>query len=134
MFEAIQSFLPMEWRRTVEFLGTPLWWIPEWQSAVLGFDLGGDQVWDVILRRVFLLVPTLLLVVGVWVSAASLYTLPFRAERGRFVTTLAMSWWDAGRSIWFLWSGVVRLLIVALGWIWGSLRLGLRIAKETIKG
>ena len=134
MFQALQAYLPAEWQRTVEFLGAPLWWIPAWQRAVLDFTLFGDAIWDTILRRLFLLLPAGLLVTGVWITLLSLYTIPFRAERGRYVTTIAMSWWDAGRSIWFLWSGVVRLLIVALGWVWGSLRLAFRIAKETIKG
>jgi len=134
MFQALQAYLPAEWQRTVEFLGAPLWWIPAWQRAVLDFTLFGDAIWDTILRRLFLLLPAGLLVTGVWITLLSLYTIPFRAERGRYVTTIAMSWWDAGRSIWFLWSGMVRLVVVAIGWVWSSLRLALRIARETIKG
>lgn len=134
MFQALQSYLPVEWQRTVEFLGAPLWWIPAWQRAVLDFSLFGDTIADTILRRLFLLLPTGLIVIGMWVSITSLYTIPFRSERGRFVTSMAMSWWDAGRSVWFLWSGVVRLVVVALGWLWGGLRLALRITRETIKG
>lgn len=134
MFEAIQSFLPAEWRRSVEFLGAPLWWIPPWQESLIQFNVDGSAVWEVVLRRVFLLLPSLLLVAGVWVTMLSLYTLPFRAERGRFVTTMAMSWWDAGRSIWFFWSGVVRLFVVVIGWAWGLLRLGLRLAAQMLRG
>lgn len=134
MFEAIQSFLPMEWRRTVEFLGAPLWWIPEWQAAIMQFNLGGDAAWEVVLRRVFLLLPSLILVVGVWVSVLTIYTVPFRAERGRFVTTMSMAWWDAGRSIWFFWSGVVRLFVVVIGWVWSLIRLFFRLLSEMLKG
>src|SRR3989338_1744649 len=134
MFKALQSYLPLEWQRTVQFLGAPLWWIPEWQRTVLDFSLFGGNGGDTILRRLFLLLPVTLIVVGVWVTIVSLYTIPFRSERGRFVTAIAMSWWDAGRSIWFLWSGVVRLAVVVVGWVWGGLRLGGRIAAETIKG
>jgi hypothetical protein len=134
MFQALQSYLPVEWQRTVEFLGAPLWWIPAWQRAVLEFSLSGDTVADTVLRRLFLVLPAGLLITGMWVTIASLYTIPFRSERGRFVTSMAMSWWDAGRSIWFLWSGVVRLAVVALGWVWGTLRVSLRITRETIKG
>ena len=134
MFQALQSYLPLEWQRTVQFLGAPLGWIPEWQRAVLDFSLFGGNVGDTILRRLFLLLPVTLIVIGVWVTIVSLYTIPFRAERGRFATAVAMSWWDAGRSIWFLWSGVVRLAVVVVGWVWGGLRLGGRIAAETIKG
>ena len=35
MLQALQSYLPLVWQRTVEFLGTPLWWIPVWQRQVL---------------------------------------------------------------------------------------------------
>lgn len=124
MFETIQSYIPAEWQRTVEFLGAPFWWIPEWQATVLAFVLYGDGLFDTILRRTFLLLPTLVLVVGLWVSTASLYTLPFRAERSRFVTTMAFTWWDAGRCLWFFWTGALRFVVVLVGWVWSSLRLG----------
>ncbi|MBI4500500.1 MAG: hypothetical protein HY700_05005 [Gemmatimonadetes bacterium] len=134
MFQALQSYLPLEWQRTVEFLGVPLWWIPAWQRAMLDFSLSGGNTADTVLRRLFLLLPVGLIVAGMWVTILSLYTIPFRSERGRFVTAVAMSWWDAGRSIWFLWSGVVRLAVVVVGWAWGGLRLAARIAAETVKG
>ncbi|HEX9581521.1 MAG TPA: hypothetical protein VF970_10490 [Gemmatimonadales bacterium] len=134
MFEAIQSYLPMEWRRTVEFLGAPLWWIPQWQRTVMQFSLTGDTMLDMALRWVFLLLPATLVVVGVWVTILSLYTVPFRAQRGRFATTMAMLWWDAGRSIWFFWSGVVRLFVVLVGWVWGLLKLAVQLAVQAVKG
>ena len=37
MFEALVSYLPSEWHRTVEFFGTPMWWIPDWQVTFLSF-------------------------------------------------------------------------------------------------
>src|SRR2546429_9524662 len=101
---------------------------------MLDFTLNGGNVADTVLRRLFLLLPVGLIVAGVWVTILSLYTIPFRSERGRFVTAIAMSWWDAGRSIWFLWSGVVRLPVVVAGWLWGGLRLGGENAAETIQG
>lgn len=134
MFEAIQSYLPVEWRRTVEFLGAPMWWIPDFQATVMQFSLFGNSALDTALRRVFLLLPSLLVVVGVWVSIVSLYTIPFRAERGRFTTTMAMSWWDTGRSIWFFWTGVVRLIVVLVGWVWGLLRLAVQMVAQGLKG
>ncbi len=133
MFEAIQSYLPMEWRRTVEFLGAPLWWIPEWNRTILHFSLFGNSAWDAALRWVFLLLPSAVLVVGVWVTMTALYTLPFRAERRAFVTAVFMSWWDAGRSIWFFWAGVARLLLVLVGWLWGLLRLAGRTVVQAVR-
>ncbi len=133
MFEAIQSYFPAEWQRTVEFFGAPLWWIPNWQSAVLGFALGGVSTTELVLRVLFLLPPVLVLVVAVWTTMGSLYTLPFRSNRTRFVTTMAFGWWDVGRSIWFFWVGVVRVLILLLGWVWGLLRMAVRFVIHALR-
>jgi len=133
MFEAIQSYLPAEWQRTVEFFGAPLWWIPQWQALVLGYVVGDGGAWETLLRVVFLLPPVLVVMVAVWTTMASLYTLPFRAARTRFVTTMAYSWWDAGRSIWFFWVGVVRVLVLLAGWVWGLLKLGAQLALRALK-
>jgi hypothetical protein len=134
MFETIQSYLPSEWQRTVEFLGAPLWWIPEWQEMVLAFTMFGSGTADTIARRTLLFLPALTLVVGVWVSAGSLYTVPFRRDRGRFLTTITMTWWDAGRSVWFFWAGLLQLTVLLLGWIWSTLKLAGRLLVEGLRG
>ena len=133
MLEAIQSYLPAEWQRTVEFLGAPLWWIPGFQGTLLGNVLGGSSTAEVVAKALFLLPPVLVVVVGVWATMASVYTLPFRATRIRFVTTLAYTWWDMGRSIWFFWVGVIRVLLLVIGWAWGLLKLGARIVVSALK-
>jgi hypothetical protein len=134
MFETIRTYLPVEWQRTVEFAGAPLWWVPDWQATLLGFSLGGRSSAEIALKAVFLLLPVCLLVLGVWVTMLSLYTLPFRAERPRYVSLLTMTWWDAGRSVWFFWAGVVRLGVVLVGWVWGLLTLAGRFLVGAIKG
>jgi len=123
MFEAIQSYLPAEWQRTFEFFGAPMWWIPQWQGTVMGFVFGSEAPWEALLRFAFLLPPVFVVVVGVWTTMASLYTMPFRANRVRFITTMAYAWWDVGRTIWFFWVGVVRVLVLLVGWAWGLLRM-----------
>jgi hypothetical protein len=133
MFESIQNYFPAEWQRTVEFLGAPLWWIPGWQTVVVGSAVGGATAWELVARALFLLPPALVLVVGVWATMASLYTLPFRANRVRFVTTLAFGWWDLGRSIWFFWVGVVRVLVLLVGWVWGLLRMAGRFLVHALR-
>ena len=55
---------------------------------------------------------------------SSIYTLPFRAGRGRYLQTLILAWWDAMRTVWLFWVGLIRLCIVCLGWIWGAIRHG----------
>ena len=81
-----------------------------------------------------LLLPVGLLVAGVWCTMASLYTLPFRSGRGGFLTALLMSWWDAGRSVWFFWAGTLRVTVVLIGWLWNTMRAMLRLLWQTIKG
>src|SRR3989454_8020945 len=44
-----------------------------------------------------------------------------------------MSWWDAVRMAWFYWFGLVRFLLVFVGWIWGLLRLGVGLLWRTLK-
>jgi len=134
MFETIQSFLPAEWQRTVQFLGAPLWWIPEWQDMVLSFTLFGGTTFDTVARRAFLFLPALTLVVGVWMTMCSLYTVPFRSDRGRFLTTITLTWWDAGRSLWFFWAGLLRLGMVLIGWIWSTIKLTGRMLIEAVRG
>ena len=133
MFEALISYLPSEWHRAVEFLGAPLWWIPEWQSAALNFTWYADSASGVLLRRFFLLMPVLLLIVAVWSTMLSVYTLPFRAQRGKFLTTIALGWWDTGRGIWFFWTGVLRFFALVVGWAWSAIALVLRMLLVGLK-
>jgi hypothetical protein len=109
-------------------------WVIDWGAVVFDFTLSGRNGWEMALKGAFLLLPAGLLVAGVWCTMASLYTLPFRSGRGGFLTALLMSWWDAGRSVWFFWAGTVRLGVVLLGWIWGLLRTMIRLFWQTLKG
>jgi hypothetical protein len=134
MFETIRTYLPVEWQRTVEFAGAPLWWIPDWQATVLGFTLSGGSVLEIVVKAMFLLLPLCLVVLGLWATVLSLYTLPFRSERSRYVSLLTLTWWDAGRSTWFFWAGVVRLAVVLAGWAWGLVTLAGRYLVGMLKG
>ena len=133
MFEVIQSYFPVEWQRAVEFLGGPLWWIPTWQDTMLDFTLTGQSAAEIGLKRVFLLFPVLVVIMGVWVTMVSTYTLPFRAQRGRFVTGMAMSWWDAASSIWFFWAGALRAVVVIVGWLWALARLAVQLTVRLLQ-
>ena len=133
MLEALLSYLPSEWHRSVEFLGAPLWWIPEWQSALINFAWYADSLWGVVLRRFFLLLPILLLIVAVWSTMLSLYTLPFRSHRGKFLTIIALGWWDTGRGIWFFWTGVMRFAALMVGWAWSLVAVAVRMVLVGLK-
>jgi hypothetical protein len=111
-----------------------LWWIPEWQAAMLNFSWYADSTSGVMLRRFFLLMPILLVIVAVWSTMLSVYTLPFRANRGKFLTTIALGWWDTGRGIWFFWTGVMRFAAVVVGWAWSLIALIFRMIWVGAKG
>jgi hypothetical protein len=123
MLASFQQSLPEQWRETLQFVASGFTWIIDWQRIVLGFAVTGDSVGMGVLKAVLLLLPAALLVAAMWCTMASLYTLPFRSGRGGFLTALLLSWWDAGRMMWFYWAGLLRFVVVLLGWIWGLLKL-----------
>src|SRR3989442_963556 len=108
-------------------------WILDWQALVFRTVLSGDSFWQIVGQFLLLFFPATVLVAGVWGTMVSLYTIPFRSGRGRFLAALLMSWWDAVRMAWFYWFGLARFLLVFVGWVWGLLRLGLGLFWRTLK-
>ena len=123
MLQSMQNIVPAEWSGTVEVLATPIAWLPTWQTALINFAWYGGTVGEVVIKRGLLLMPIMLLVAAMWSTMVSLYTLPFRSGRGGFLIALSTAWWDAGRTIWFFWAGVLRLGVVVIGWVLGLVRL-----------
>ncbi len=131
MFESFAQLFPAEWYDAVLVLMAPMLWLAEWQSTIsLAWTDGPPPVR--LLAWVVLLVPALLIAVGLWSTVVSLYTLPFRSGRGAFITSMLMAWWDAGRCIWLFWTGMLRVGIALVGWVIGSVRFGLLMAKNMI--
>jgi hypothetical protein len=135
---SIQDVQTDQWtailKTLAEWLAQGFTWIIDWQALMFGFTLSGNSAWEMGLKWVFLLFPVGLLVAGIWCTMASLYTLPFRSGRGGFLTALLMSWWDAGRTVWFFWAGTVRFGVVLVGWLWGLLRTSVTLFWRAIKG
>jgi hypothetical protein len=134
MFDAIVELVPAEWRATVTVLLSPLRWIPELQATLLRPSMLGDGVAGIVLVSTTLLLPALLVIVGVWCTMLSLYTLPFRSGRGSYITALLLAWWDAGRCIWLFWMGFVRVGVALVGWIIGMIRFAWLFIKNLIVG
>lgn len=128
-----QASIPAEWRGAYTFLLTPLLWLPDWHTAVLSFAWYGGSTIEVLLKRVIILPTALLLVAAVWATMISIYTVPFRSGRRSFLESMVASWWDAGRCAWFYWAGVVRVVVVLVGWVWGLLRAAVRFVVTAIK-
>jgi hypothetical protein len=133
MFGSIVQLFPAQWQGAVQALLSPLSWLAQWQLAVSPAWTGGHPAARV-LAWIVLLAPALLLAAGMWCTAISLYTLPFRSGRGTFLTALLMTWWDAGRCIWLFWTGMLRVMVAFVGWVIGSVRFGLLMLKNMIVG
>jgi hypothetical protein len=133
MLASLQQALPTQWQDTFRFLASGFTWILDWQGTALGFAVSGPNGWVIALKGALILLPCALLIAGLWCTMASLYTLPFRSGRGGFLTALLMSWWDGGRMIWFYWAGLVRLVLVVVGWMWSLLKLAGSLVVRLIK-
>ncbi len=110
-------------------------WIVPFQARVFGTILQGDTFWSLAGASILLVLPAAVFVAGIWGTMVALYTIPFRL--GRSVTLLqsiALSWWDALRMVWFYWAGLVRFLVVLVGWLWGLLKTGVQLVWGTLKG
>src|SRR5438045_9115814 len=108
-------------------------WILDWQVQVFRVAATGTTFGEALAKALLLFFPATVLVAGVWGTMVSLYTIPFRSGRGRFLAALLISWGDAVRMAWFYWLGLARFLLVFVGWIWGLLRLGVGLLWRTLK-
>lgn len=128
---------PEQWSWMLTQLWGWMWsgmsWILDLQRLVFGFIFDGTPAPSV-LKAILLLLPAAVLLVSMWATMVSLYSLPFRSGRGYFLTALLMSWWDVGRMAWFYWAGMARFLFVFLGWIGSGIRAFLRLVWNAIKG
>jgi hypothetical protein len=139
MQDPVNAFQTQQWSWILSTLWSWIWaglaWILDWQESVFRTVLGAPSFWGVVGGALLLFLPAAVMVAGVWGTMVSLYTLPFRLGRaGSLLQSLLISWWDGLRMVWFYWAGLVRFLIVFVGWIWGLLKLVVQLAWGTLKG
>jgi hypothetical protein len=139
MQDSVGSVQTAQWTSLLAQLVNWAWaglsWIIDWQAFVFEWLLSGDSFWAIVGKALLLLPPAAVLIAGVWGTMVSLYTIPFRLGRtGTLLTGLLMSWWDGGRMAWFYWAGIVRFLVMIVGWAWGLLKLGVQLVWGTMKG
>jgi len=115
--EQIISSFPQQWQEVIALLLGPVGWIPRLQYVLMDFFLHSPSPWVAAAKYVLLLFPALLGLAALWCTQLSIYTLPFRNGRVHFVSVLLLTWWDAARAVWLYWTGLVRFVGVALGWI-----------------
>src|SRR2546425_5185192 len=133
MLLSLQQALPQTWRETFQVLATGFTWVLGLSKTVVDFALFGSNPGEVVLKVVLIVLPNFVLVAGLVSSMASLYTLPFRSGRGGFLVAVVMSWWDWLRMTWFYWAGLLRFVVVTLGWVWGLLKLAGSLFLRLIK-
>jgi len=103
----------------------PFAWIPDVQNAVLAFVLSSENLLILILKIIVLLLPVLLFIVALWITMTSVYTILFRGGRIKFLSTMALAWWDILTAVWNYWVGTFRLILLSFGWLWELVKITL---------
>jgi hypothetical protein len=81
------------------------------QEVFLSFAWGESDPWMVmLLKRIFLLLPVLAIILGCWVTIACIITVIFRQNRQHFIIALFVTWWDMGKSVVAFWGGVFKFV------------------------
>jgi len=113
----------------VKFVLSILFFPMFFQDAFLGFSWGAaDPLAMMIVKRLFLLLPTLAIILGCWVTIACLLTVVIRQKRQQFLISLFVTWWDMGKAIVSFWGGIFRFFfyfVIALVGLLKILVLGL---------
>jgi hypothetical protein len=125
---------PERWQDVVDLLLAPVAWVPRMQEALLAFFMTeAEDRWLTTAKLIFLLLPALLGVAATWITLVSLYTLPFRSGRVRFVSMMLLAWWDAARAVCLYWIGIVRVAAVMVGWGLSLVMLVVRLAMDAVR-
>src|SRR6266446_760979 len=103
------------------------------QSVLLTFSWTGDHWAMVLLKRIFLYMPIIDIVVGLWCTLFTCYTLIFRGQRLNLLGTVLVLWWDVARGVWLFWGGVGKFMLVLFGAGWGLLRLTVGMTIELVR-
>ena len=111
----------------------PVAWLPDFQAMLIEISWHGSSGTAVFMKRTFLLLPILLVIAALWNTMLAVYTVPFRHQRGQFLISIVLLWWEVGRSIWLFWVGAARLVLVLVGWVWGVVRLFFEMAFRSLR-
>jgi len=108
------------WKVILSLLFFPLLF----QHDFLNFALGADDLfWVALLKRCFLLLPVLSIILACWVTIPCVLSVVFREKRTEFVITFFLIWWDLGKAIFSFWGGILKFLLVLVTAILALLKL-----------
>ncbi len=117
----------------LEALLVPVSWIPGMQQGLMNFLLHSSSGWTAAGKYIFLMFPLFLFIGAMWCTMLSVYTVPFRSGRIRFASTMLIAWWDAARAVWTFWIGILRFLLVAVGWVFNLARVAVKFSVEVLR-
>jgi hypothetical protein len=93
-------------------------------SASLNFAWGGDDTMTVaILKRSFLLVPLVALIVSLIMSVPNILSLIVRSHRTEFMGHFLATWWDLFHAVFSYMAGIIKAVAKVLGVLFSALRL-----------
>ena len=108
------------WKVILSFLFFPLFF----QNDLLFFALGVDDTfWLALLKRLFLLLPVVSVIVGCWVTVPCLVSVVFRVNRSDFLIKFFLIWWDLGKAILSFWAGMFKFVFIFITAVFGLLKL-----------
>lgn len=88
------------------------------QEAFIDFAwAAGDPVMLMTLKRIFLLLPVLGIILGCWITVPTLLTVIFRHKRKEYILSLFITWWDLGKAVVSFWGGILQFffnLVIAV--------------------
>lgn len=120
----------------VKFVLSVLFFPMFFQTAFIEFAWGTyDTFWLSLMKKIFLLLPVLAIILGCWVTIACLLTVVIRQKRQQFLIALFVTWWDLGKSVVSFWGGVFKFafnFVVALLSLLKVIVLGLWVILQEI--
>jgi hypothetical protein len=94
------------------------------QDSFIAFAWGAvDPFWIMMLKRIFLLLPILAIILACWVTIACVLTVIIRQNRRDFVISLFVTWWDLGKAIAAFWGGVFKFLFNFVAALLGMIKI-----------
>jgi len=94
------------------------------QDAFITFAWGAeDQLWIMLAKRLFLLLPVFAIILGCWVTIACALTVIIRQNRREFIIALFVTWWDLGKSVVAFWGGVFKFVFHFFAALLGAVKI-----------
>lgn len=96
----------------------------QFQNEFLAFAWGaGDELWIMVAKRLLILLPAAIIILGSWLTILCSITVIVRNNRQEYIVSLLMAWWDLGKSIISFWGGIFKFAFVLVMGLLGLLKV-----------